>query len=357
MKIKKVVCMAAAIIACAGAASASGTTADSQERATPEGFKVNGEVKLRYRIDHNTNDQFGNGTNKGLRSILVLNMTQSMGKHAGLYARYSYLNAPDELTNTFGADVVEGGKNSYSTLDQYGVIYKNAGWSYKLGAQNLTLGATGLLYDDTRYYGSHIFNHALNVNGKIGKVSVNGIMAQSNYTSGYDNDKLFYVHGSLPVNRSTFGLGFAHANYGADTAAAKVENGDSSMNYYTADFGYRLTDNLFFHSEFIRSSAADNNKGINLVLFHNFNARTNGGIAWFRVEGQAGIQQLSQGNMTYQWGNAQGYGFFFNHKITKDLTFSLTDFEMKQISRLSSDNPSGMPGDQNTLRIDLTYKF
>ena len=354
MKMKKALFMAAAVIACAGAASAS----TPETTSTDSGFKIDGEVRLRYRVDRNTNNQFGNGTYNGTRGVLLLNMSQKLDKHLSLYARYSYVNAPDELTNNYAADVVEGGHNHYSTIDQYGLTYKNGNWNYKVGAQNLTLGATGLLYDDTRYFGRHIMTQAINANGKIGKVAVNGILAKSNYDSDYENDKIFYVHGSLPVNRSTYGLGYARVNYGDDTAAAKVEDGKTGMNYYTADFSYKLTDNTFFHSEFIKSSASDNNNGVNLVLFHIFDAKNNGGIAWFRVEGQAGIQQRTEGNMTYQWGNAQGYGVFFNHKINKDLTFSFTDFEMKQIDTLTfPHNPSGMPGDQNTMRIDLTYKF
>ncbi len=354
MKTKNTLCLAAALLACTGTAIAA---APQDADSVKEGFNVQGEVKIRYRSDHNRNNQFGNDDHQGMREILLLNMTQSLDRHTELYARYSYVNAPDKLTDHYAADVVEGGKNHYSSLDQYGIHYKNAGWDYRLGAQNLTLGATGLLYDDTRFYGRHIFNHALTVSGKVGRVSVQGALSQSNYESGLDNDKIYYIHGSIPVNRSTFGFGYAHASYGAETAAAKVENGDSGMNYYTADYSYKLTDNLFFHSEFIKSSASDNNKGINLVLFHKFDEKNNGGIAWFRVEGQAAIQQESQGNMTYQWGNAQGYGIFFNHKINKDMTLSFTDFEMKKIDEISADNPSGMPGDQNTLRIDYSYKF
>ncbi|KMO87925.1 hypothetical protein AB840_00660 [Megasphaera cerevisiae DSM 20462] len=352
MKMKKVACMAAAALVCSGVA-----LADSQDTTTSSGFHIDGEIKLRYRVDTNKHDQFGDGTHKGLRGILLLNMTQSLGKNVDLYARYSYLNAPDELINNFGADVVNDGNNHYSALDQYGIEYKNHDWKYVLGAQNISLGATGLLYDDSRYYGKHIFNNGLQAFGKIGSVAVQSLIARSNYGSGLNNDNIYYMHGSLPVNRSTFGFGYARVNYGADTAASQVENKETGMNYYTGDFSYNLTNTLFFHSEFIKSSAADNNKGVNLVLFHNFDAKNNGGIAWFRVEGQAAIQQESQGNMTYQWGNAQGVGVFFNHKINKDTTVSITDFKMKQIKRLSEKNPSGMPGDQNTLRIDLSYKF
>lgn len=343
-----------AVAACTVFAFAGVASADSQDSS---GFKLGGEIQFRYRADTNTNDQFGNGTNDGSRYVLTLNMTQKLGDNLGLYARYSYLNAPTDLTSTFGADVVYSGKNNYSTLDQYGLDYKNAGWKYKLGAQSLSFGATGLLYDDRRYYGSHIFNRALNASGKVGDVTLNAVAAESNYAPGLENDKLYYIHGSLPVNRSTFGLGYARANYGAATANSQVEGAATGLNYYTGDFGYKLADDLFFHSEFIKSSAAANNKGVNLVLFHIIDAKNNGGIAWFRVEGQAAIQQQSQGNMTYQWGNAQGVGVFFNHKITKDTTFSVTDFKMKKIAELSSTNPSGMPGDQNTLRVDLSYKF
>ena len=354
---KKALLMAVAACAVFGFAGiASANSPDSSD------FKINGDVELRYRADTNTHDQFGNGTNDGMRYVLTLNMTQKLADNFNLYARYSYMTAPADLVNTFGADVVSNnGKTSFSTVDQYGLDYKNAGWKYKLGAQSLSLGATGLLYDDRRYFGPHIFNNALNASGKVGDVNVNAVIAESNYGSGLENDKIYYAHGSLPVNRSTFGLGYARANYGSATALGPVENNATGVNYYTGDFGYKLADDLFFHSEFIKSSAADNNKGINLVLFHIIDAKNNGGIAWFHVEGQAALQQESQGNMTYQWGNAQGAGFFFNHKITKDITFSVVDFKMKQIAPLTfapgGKNPSGMPGDQNTLRVDLAYKF
>jgi hypothetical protein len=93
---------------------------------------------------------------------------------------------------------------------------------------------------------------------------------------------------------------------------------------------------------------------INLVLFHIFNKNTNGGVSYFKVEEQANIQNAYLGSMTYQWGNAEGYGAFFNHNLAKNVTFNFADFQMSPINRALSVQ-SGMRGEQNTLRVGATY--
>ncbi len=179
-------------------------------------------------------------------------------------------------------------------------------------------------------------------------------IAQSNYASDLENDKLYYIHGGYSINKSTYGFGYAHANYGSSTKAKLYAGDGSSLDYYSADFSYKLADNLNISSEFIKSSAKKSNTGENLVLFHTIDAKNNIGAAWFRVEEQAAIQQSSQGNMTGQWGNAQGYGIFFNHQITDNVTVSLCDFKMR---KLNTAPQSGMIGDQNTFRADVALKF
>ena len=336
------------------ASIASAETLDSSD------LKIDGELHMEYRSDKNTKNIYGNkdSTANGVKSTITLNANKKLTNNVDIYARVTSRYADHDLGANYAGDFVHAdSKNSSTAIDQFGLKYHNAGWNYKIGPQNLSLGATGLLYDDTRFSGKNIFTDAVTANGKIGAIDVTTAIAKTHYDSNLNNDKLYYVHAGYNINKSTYGFGYAHANYGNSTANNYLRADDgTALNYYTADFSYQLTSNLHFSSEFIQSSAKEENHGLNLVLFHVFNKNTNGGITYFKVEEQANIQNGYEGGMTYQWGNAEGYGAFFNHKLSKNVTFNIADFQMSPINT-SLAVKSGMRGKQNTLRIGLTYNF
>lgn len=322
-------------------------------------FTVNGSINVQYRADRNSNSVYGskNETVDGSKNTLLLNMNQRISNNFDIYARFSYRSIPQNLIDEYAADYALH-QPYHGAIDQYGVNFKNANWNYKLGAQSMKLGGTGLLYDDGRWVGKYLFNDALNVTGKIGVVDVQAIAAKSNYQTGISNDKIYYLHGSIPVNKSTFGLGFAHVDYGTDTAASQFsQSGITGLNYYSFDYGYKLADDLFFNSEVSRSSAANYNKGINFTLFHIIDPKNNMGVSWYRVEEQADIKQNYGSDMTTQWANTQGISMFFNHKITKNITFSVYDCNMKTINHSINTAKGGMPNNQNTFNVGLTYSF
>ena len=339
------------VLSIAGVAAAE--TSDSSD------LKLDGSVHVEYRADKNSNSIYpgaSDATHDGLKTTFFLNADKKIADNLDFYARLVNRSASTNLGKNYAADYMDSdNRTNITTIDQLGLKYKNAGWNYKLGSQNLSLGATGLLYDDTRYAGQHILTNALTTTGKVGVIDLKTAIAKTNYQSGTENDNLYYIHGGYSADKSTYGFGYARANYGS-TSAKKAAN-NSGLNYYTADFSYKLTNDLHFSSEFTQSSAKEQNKGINLVLFHMFNKNTNGGVAYFKVEEQGNIQNANEGGMTYQWGNAEGYGVFFNHKLSKNVTFNLADFQMSPINRNLATHNSGMPETQNTLRIGATYNF
>jgi hypothetical protein len=340
------------VLSVAGIAAAE--TPDSSD------LQLDGSVHMEYRSDKNSNSIYGDAdsTANGLKATLILNADKKLTNNLDIYARVASRYAAHDLGEHYAGDFIHAETNDSSTaIDQFGLKYHNAGWNYKLGSQNLSLGATGLLYDDNRFSGKNMFANALTATGKVGAIDLKTIIATTNYESGYNNDKLYYIHGGYNSNKSTYGFGYARVDYGTTTAAEYLYAADGNgLNYYTADFSYKLADNLHFSSEFIQSSAKEENHGINLVLFHIFNKNTNGGVAYFKVGEQANIQNAYEGGMTYQWGNAEGYGVFFNHKLSKNVTFNFADFQMSPINKAVSVK-SGMRGEQNTLRIGATYNF
>ena len=321
-------------------------------------LKLDGSIHVEYRADKNSNSIYHNAdaTHDGLKTTFFLNADKKLSDNLDFYARLVNRSASANLGKNYAGDYVASENHTnITTIDQFGFKYKNAGWSYKLGAQNLSLGATGLLYDDTRFAGQHIFTNALTASGKVGAIDLKTVIAQTNNKSGDDNDNLYYIHGGYSVDKSTYGFGYARADYGTTTANEYLYATDKNgLNYYTADFSYKLTNDLHFSSEFIQSSAKEHNHGLNLSLFHIFNKNTNGGVAYFKVEEQANIQNAYEGGMTYQWGNAEGYGVFFNHKLSNNVTLNIADFQMSPINTAVK---SGMRQTQNTLRIGATYNF
>ena len=168
--------------------------------------ELDGSVSFRHRED----GYKGNGN----ISRFTLNAKSEVAPNLNVYARF----AAEGLSNpAVGADFITG-KDFIGEIEQYGLLYTNAGFTYKLGQQRPVIGGLGLLYDASGYLGNKDLGvvDGINVKGKSGVTSLDFLGAQENNTGANDN-KIYALRASYnPTAALTLGATLAQSKAAAD---------------------------------------------------------------------------------------------------------------------------------------------
>ena len=258
--------------------------------------ELDGSASFRYR------DDGSNGTGNITR--FTLNAKSEIAPNLSLYARF----AAEGLSNAAVGNDFAGGKDFIGEIDQYGLLYTNAGFAYKLGQQAPTIGGLGLLYDASGYLGNKDMGVAdgINIKGKTGVTSIDFLAAQENNSGDIDN-KIYALHAAYnPTTDLT--LGATLAQYKGD---------DDHLNFYAADASYTVG-KATFGGEYAKSDADNDDTGYaigvsykvdakNTVWAYNYKVETNGNIA----------------GMTTFDSNKKGIYYGADHSFTKDTALHL----------------------------------
>lgn len=326
-----------------------GTALASDVLGSPLGINLDGSITFQYR-----NDDFDKKpTQNDLKTLFILNANRNIAQNLDLYARFTYEGFLNTKDSEFGEarDYID--KDYNGAIDAFGFKYANAGYKYTLGSQAMTLGATGILYDDA-YIGKHALPYALAVSGKSGATDLTAVIGKTNYQEGKDNDNLYALQGSYAVNdKATVGAVFARADYGDDNPY--VLKPGEAVNYYGLNTSYKLTPKLSFTAEYIKSDADKDNKGYVGAFSYKPNSKDAFTAAYWRVEDQAAIEDSNLGSMTTFWGNAKGYTLAWSHKVSQDVTFSIADHNFDNINDKSNGNNPEQG--RNTFRTGVTIAF
>lgn len=326
-----------------------GTALASDVLGSPLGINLDGSILLQYRND----DYDKTPTKNGWKTLFLLNANRNIVQNLDLYGRFTYegfLNGKD--TDFPATDYIS--KDYNGAIDAFGLKYANAGYHYTLGSQALTLGATGILYDNG-YIGKHALPYALAVSGKSGATNLSAVIGKTNYQDGKDNDNLYALQGSYAVNdKTSVGAVFARADYGHDNSYV-LKPGDA-VNYYTLNTSYKLTPTLSFTAEYLKSDADKDNKGYVGAFSYQPTSKDSFTAALWRVEDQAAITDGNFASMTTFWGNAKGYTLAWNHKVSQDVTFSIADHNFDNINATSVNDGNPKQG-RNTFRTGVTVAF
>jgi len=285
---------------------------------------IDGSASLRYRADSSNGANEKNGT----ITRFTLNAKSEIAPNLNVYARF----AAEGLSNyNVGRDYA-GTKNFIGEIDQYGLLYSNAGFNYKLGQQAPTIGGLGLLYDASGYLGKQDMGvvDGINIKGKTGVTSVDFLAAQENNSGAVDN-KIYSVRASYNPTKAVT-LGATIAQYKAAT----------NMNFYAADASY--TDGkATFSGEYAKSNADINDQAYAVGVSYATDAKNTVWVYNYKVEANANIA----GNTTFDSGK-KGFYYGADHNFTKDTALHLFYTDRQKLS----------DGEKDTsFRATVSYNF
>lgn len=336
--------------------SAAGTVF-AAEVPNPFDIKFDGSINVQSRTDVRTNGPAADVTASGIKSTLTLNAEKALTNNLSLYSRFTYQGFSNTTAEDKQADYIDEKYNG--TFDAFGFKYQNAGINYVLGSQAMTIGATGIVYDNG-WIGNHSLPYALKVNGKSGATDLTAFYAKTNYQNGYENDKFYGVQGQYAINSKTSVGGFyAHDSYGAYTTRIDANHnflyGKDSINYYGVNVSYKFDNKLGFVAEYIKSSADQDSKGYIGSFNYAFDKNTTAGLSYYNIEDQAAIVDGNWASATTApFSNAKGYIVSVGHKLGTDVTLNASYDTQDKINAVGH---AGASVDRNRTKVGVTVNF
>lgn len=310
------------VLALAAGCMMSATTA----LAAPGDFTFDGSVDFKYgSVNRPQDGNVGNAAHSkfanGYFSDLTLNGNLNLAKNLDAYARFTYQFMENSIKGTTYQNYISSDDNG--ALDAFGLKYSNAGYSYTLGSQALTIGS-GLIYDNG-FIGRHTLPYAAVVSKKVGATDLTAFYAKTNYQSGVDNDKFYGLQGSYAVNdKFTVGGMFTKVKYGNDNNYLTTGNGDS-QNFYEVSAAYQIDPKLGFNTAYAKSNADEDNKAYIGTLSYKFDKNNKLGVSYYRVEDLANINDYNYAGLTTTPNaNTKGVSVSYSAVLGKDATFSIS---------------------------------
>ncbi|MCE5284848.1 MAG: hypothetical protein LLG02_03220 [Pelosinus sp.] len=296
-------------------------------------IQLDGSMSYRYRNDTNTTREDNNA------SIFrfTLNAKTEIAPNLSLYGRL----AAESISKRggFASDIIQGDNTakSIAEVDQFGFIYTNSNFTYKLGKQDAVIGGTGLLYDSTGYLGKNNGLSGINITGTTGVTSVSVLAGQENAYGTVDN-KVYAVRAAFsPVKDLT--IGGTLAKYDAD----------KDINYYAVDAAF-TQGKATYSAEYAKSNADSQNKAYDIGVSYAFDSKNSVSVTNFKVQDNATIDQTNYGSITGYEDNGKGFYYSYNHKFTKDTSATLFYRDYKDVDGANKNH-------NTSFRATVNYNF
>lgn len=305
--------IAAAVTACMGLSVGAAFAAP---------VELDGDVKVHFRRHtYNYKDDEDGG-----KFTLRLNAKTALSEDLDLYARFAAQKltgdkiGPDFDTDKYGDDV--------ASLDQFGVVFKNGNFSYKLGRQGVSITPTALLYSSEGYLAENMaFLDGLVATGKSGVTDLQLVVGKGDVWG--DSTDVLSLHGSVPVEKWTLG------------ATVATADGDVADNtYYGADASYALG-KANFTLDYLKSDAHDDNQAMVFCVSYAFNDKHSLSVYSHKTEANSQIAT--------DWDPGEkGMYYMYDYKFDDEMTLSLL---FKDNEEIDGDNTN------TSLRATVTYKL
>lgn len=283
--------------------------------------EIDGSASFRYRDD----GYKGNGN----ITRFTLNAKSEIAPNLSVYARF----AAEGLSNrAIGKDFADN-KDFIGEIDQYGFLYNNAGFNYKIGQQAPVIGGLGLLYDASGYLGNKDMGvvDGVNIKGKSGITSIDFLAAQEN-NSGNEDGKIYSVRASYnPTKALTLGA-----------TLAQYKETASDTNFYAADASYAYGKATYAGS-YAKSNADAENKGYALGVSYAPDAKNTVWVYNYKVEENGNIADMT----TFDSGK-KGFYYGADHSFTKDTALHLFYTDRQKLSDGVKDT---------SFRATVSYNF
>jgi hypothetical protein len=329
-------------------------TAFAAEDSNQE-IKIDGSLSTQYRDQHDTNKGPGisDTTKAAWKTTLTLNVDAPVAQNLDVYASINYQNISRDAGTGFADFANSTNKKNNTAISAFGLKYKNAGYSYVIGSQAMTLGG-GLAYDNG-YIGRNDLPYALNVSKKVGATDLNFIIAQTNYQAGIENDKFYTLQGSYAVTPKTnLGAMFTHVSYGKDTFQT-YKLPDSSVNFYSVYGSHQLSDKATISAEYLKSSTKNDNQAFQTNLSFALDDKNTLSAGYYRVEEQANITDYNWEDMTTSPNNnTEGYVVSWKHNFEKNINLKIGYLNYTKINATSN---AGAASDRSRFYTIATVNF
>lgn len=256
--------------------------------------------------DGNAGIKYENDTMAGAADVsgfmysLRLNGELVMGQGWSLYARLGAQYATEPGVSDYNTDFYDNDKKGVLDIDQFGLKYKTGTFVYKLGRQDVTIGAMEMLYSRHEdNVGRYTFVDGLSFEGKSGKADINGILAQEDNDSDADN-RLYAVRVGSDV-QPDLNLGVTLARYDYRDGAGM------DTNHIGLDGTYKSGKHTWTMG-LAKSNASVDNKAFAVQWNYDFNDNTSIYAMAYRVEPNAdmgGQSDLDSNNRGFKYGIVQ----------------------------------------------------
>jgi hypothetical protein len=251
-----------------------------------------------------------------------------LDKNVSVYARFA---AQTLSGDHIGADFSKD-SSSIATIDQYGFIYKNADWSYKIGRQGVAITPAASLISSGAYIGEDVdFLNGVVATGKSGVTSLQFVAGNVDHFTGSNSDSVYSIHGSYsPAANWTVGGTLARFN----------QKNVSDRNFWGVDAAY-TTGKASFLVDFLKSNASADDTARVFGVDYAFDDKNTLSVYNHKTEAAADILT--------DWDQDQkGFYYIYNHNFDKTTSFTLL---YKDNEYLNSNEK------YDSLRATVAYKF
>lgn len=267
---------------------------------------VDGEVSAELKHELNSVEDF---SKTGYKLTSIVNFKYQFDKNWAAYTRVAAQQA--NLKYDFYTERSPGATDSKAAIDQFGVVYQNAGINYQLGQQSLKIGQQGLIFDNTPYVGRELAAvKAINIYGNLGKTEFMAVYGQMYATRALADKRLDITALSFtaPVGKSTkLGASYAHSTH----------NELASMNSYALHAEQQFG-KLKLMLEGLRSSAATANQAYALSVAYEPTDKDYFAIIANKSEANAAIA-----GFTAFENDQKGFVYQYERKFNNDLKLKL----------------------------------
>lgn len=292
---------------------------------------LTGDVSLKYERD--TVD--GNPAVSGM--MYSLKLKEEAGLRAGwaLYARLGAQYATRPSLSDYSSDGAVYGpdRKSVIALDQFGVTRAVHKLTYKLGRQDLTVGATALLYSRPETnIGKKAFVDGLSVSGTVGDVDISAAIAKED-NPGYLDNRIYAVRAGYKLT--------PQLDWGI-TVGRYQDRLSGSTDHWAIDGTYELGNNSLA-AEYTKSSSSSENKAYAVTWNHRFDDEAAFYITGFRVETNGDMGKQSDFDNDNR-------GFYYG------ITYKMSDTD--DLELVYKDQRTISSGENNTkLEVTFTHAF
>ncbi len=283
--------------------------------ALAEPVKLSGDVAVKYQRDTADGDPTASGS---IYTFKLLGEAE-LGGGWSLYARLGAQSVTNPLLADFNVapEVYGENKKSVVALDQFGLNYKTAKLTYKLGRQDVGVGTTTLLYHrPDSNIGKKAFVDGLTVAGTVGVVDLTALVAREDNPAGTYKNKIYALRTGFNPTESF--------NWGVTLGRFKGET--ESTNHWAVDGTYKFGKSSLT-AEYTRANSSTANKAYAIVLSHDFDDKTSASVTGFRVE-----EFGSMGGQSEYDANNRGIHYAINRKLSENAGLELVFKDQKTIS-------------------------